>query len=237
MRHVVAGVAVAAGGLLLTGCGWEGDGGTTFEDHQPLGQEITEVRFSNDSGTVKITVGDEPEVRRTVSYGDEKPGRTHRVAGGALLLEACPVRDCKVDYEVVVPAGAEVSGRVDSGTVELAGVASANVAAESGTVEVRDVAGEVNVTVQSGTVDLTGIGGAVVAQAESGNVTVALTSARNVSARTESGDIEVTVPDGNYHVRTATENGEVHNELGDGGAGPELDLQAENGDITIRRAA
>lgn len=232
-RRVVAGIMAGAAGLLLAGCGW---GTTTFDDRESIDQEITEVRFANDSGDVRITVGEAVEVRRVVSYGQDKPGRTHRVDDGALVVEECPVRECSIDYELTVPAGTRVSGHVDSGRVEVVGVATANVAAESGDVTVRDVAGEVKVSVQSGRLDLAGIGGAVVAGAESGDVSVGLTAARSVSVETESGNIEVTVPSGKYHVEASSESGDLRNDLGDDPSGPPIKARAQSGDVTIRAA-
>lgn len=234
IKHVVAGVAAGAAGLALAGCGWVGT--TAFDDRETLGETVTEVRFTNDSGNVTISVGDTVEVKREGRYGDEEPGRTYRVENGALVVEACPVRNCTIDYELTVPAGTKVSGHVDSGNVEVAGVATANVEAESGDVTVRDVEGEVNASVQSGSVDLTGIGGAVVAGAESGDVRVTLAAARSVSAETQSGNIEVTVPSGKYHVTASTESGSLTNDLDDDPSGLPIEASAQSGDVTIRAA-
>ncbi|MGB3441812.1 MAG: DUF4097 family beta strand repeat-containing protein [Actinophytocola sp.] len=233
-KRVVAGIAVGVAGLFLAGCGWVGT--STFDDHETLGQKITEVRFSNDSGNVSVDVGDTVEVRRTVRHGDDKPGKTYRVEDGALLVDACPVRECTIDYELTVPAGTKVSGHVDSGSIEVAGVATANVAAESGDITVRDVAGEVNASVQSGSIDLGDIGGAVVAGAESGDVKVGLATAGSVSVETESGNIEVTVPSGKYHVTASTESGSMENDLDNDPSGLPIEASAQSGDVTIRAA-
>jgi hypothetical protein len=236
IKHVVTGVMVVTGGLLLSGCDWGDIDATTVNDQETLDRSISEVRFANDSGDVKITVGDHLEVRRRVGYHDTKPGKTYRVDGDALVLEECEERDCWVDYDVTVPEGTKVSGHVDSAKVELVGVASANVEAESGDVTVRDVAGEVNATAESGNVDLSGIGGAVVAGAESGNVTVHLESAANVIASASSGNVEVVVPSGKYQVKASADSGDVTNDLGNSTSGPTLDLRTDSGNVTIRSA-
>jgi DUF4097 and DUF4098 domain-containing protein YvlB len=98
------------------------------------------------------------------------------------------------------------------------------------------VAGEVNASTQSGNLDLSGIGGAVVAGAESGNVSVGLVTARSVSVETQSGNIEVTVPDGKYHVTASTESGSVDNDLGDDPSGLPIEASVQSGDVTIRAA-
>lgn len=235
IKRVMAGVTVVAGGLLLlSACDWDFDD-TQFSDNESLSQPVSEVRFANDSGDVKITVGDTFEVRRTVGYRDTKPGKTYRMDGDALVLEECPERDCWVSYDVTVPEGTKVSGHLDSGDVELVGVASVNVAAESGNVTVRDVAGEVNATTQSGNVELSEIGGAVVAGAQSGNVSVGLNESQSVTASTESGNVDVTVPKASYQVDIRTDSGEnITNDLGDDTTGPKINLSAESGNVTLR---
>lgn len=230
IKHVV-GITVGAAGLLMAGCGWAGT--STFDDQETIDETITEVRFTNDSGDVKIEAGDTTEVRRAVRHGEDKPGRTYRVDDGVLILEPCPVRNCKIDYELTVPADVKVNGHVDSGHVEVAGVETVNVEAESGDLTVRDVAGQVNAAVQSGQIDLTGIGGAVVAGAESGNVTVNLVAPKSVSVQTQSGNVEVTVPSGKYHVTTSVESGSVDNELDDDPSGLPIEVSAESGNVTI----
>jgi DUF4097 and DUF4098 domain-containing protein YvlB len=232
IKHVVLGVTVAAGGLLLTACDWDGFASEQFSDQETISRPVSEVRFTNDSGNVKITVGDKVEVRRIVHYRDTKPGKTYRVDGDALVLQACEERDCGVDYEVTVPEGTKVSGHADSGDVELAGVASANVQADSGNVAIHDVDGDVNASAESGNVELTGIGGAVVADADSGNVDITLSAAGNVTASASSGNVDVVVPDASYRVRTQGDH--VTDEVGDDGTGPTIDLRTDSGNITLR---
>ena len=235
IKHVVAGVTIVAGGLLLTACDWDEFADNKFSDQESLTQQVSEVRFSNDSGDVKITVGDTLEVRRTVGYGEDKPGKTYRVDGDALVLEECRQRNCWVSYDVTVPEGTKVSGHVDSGSVEVAGVASANVAVESGDVTVRDVAGQVNASAQSGNVELSGIGGVVVAGAESGDVSVRVTEAVAVTATTSSGNIDVAVPDDEYQVDIETANmDDIVNDLGDDESGPKISLRADSGSVTLK---
>jgi DUF4097 and DUF4098 domain-containing protein YvlB len=233
IKHVLAGVTVVAGGLLLSACDWD-VAGERFSDVETLSQSVSEVRFSNDSGDVKVTVGDTFEVRRTVGYRDAKPGKTYRMDGDALVLETCTERDCWVSYEVTVPESVKVSGKLESGSIEVVGATSANVSAESGDVTVRDVAGEVNATTQSGSVSLSGIGGAVVAGAQSGDVSVAMVSAKKVTASTSSGNVDVTVPDASYRVHIQAD--EQTNELGDDGTGPSIDLRTDSGDVSLRAA-
>lgn len=235
IKQVVAGVTIVASGLLLTACDWNDFAKNKFSDEESLSQSVTEVRFTNDSGDVKITQGATLEVRRTVGYRDTKPGKTYRVNGDALVLEPCAERDCWVSYDITVPDGTKVSGHVDSGNVEIAGVDSVNVEAESGDLTVRDVAGAVNASAQSGNVDLSNVKGAVVAEAQSGNVTVGVTESVAVTATTSSGNIDVTVPDAKYQVDIQTDHMEnITNDLGDDDSGPKISLRADSGNVTLK---
>ncbi|HEX6356727.1 DUF4097 family beta strand repeat-containing protein, partial [Actinophytocola sp.] len=133
---------------------------------------------------------------------------------------------------VIVPQAVTVSGHLDSGSVEVIGAKSANVAAESGDVTVRDVDGEVNASTQSGNVDLSDIGGAVVAGAQSGDVTVAMAAAENVTASTSSGNVDVRVPNASYQVDIQADD--QTNEVGDDGTGPAIELRTDSGNVTLR---
>jgi DUF4097 and DUF4098 domain-containing protein YvlB len=179
-------VITALGVLGLTSCGWTRN---TAEDETAIGQTITSVRVTNDSGNVNIKTGDQTKVHRKIHYNDDKPGSTHRVEGAALIVEACNVRDCSIDYDIVVPAGTKVTSAVDSGNTEITGVASANVKASSGGVTVRGVAGAVNVDSDAGSVQVSDIGAAVKVNAQSGRVTLDNVRAA-ASVQADSGTIE-----------------------------------------------
>jgi hypothetical protein len=225
---VVAVTAIGVAGLgVLGACGWD-MGGKAYSDSNGVGQEFGRVRFANDSGNVTIRTGDSVTVRREVHYTDEKPGEdTFRVHRGVLELDGCPTRGCWIDYDVTVPAGTTVSGAADSGTVDLTGVAEANVRASSGDVRVKDVAGAVNVEADSGTVELSGIGGTVVAKAESGNVSA--TDVRGgVTLRASSGDVEARGIGGAAQVDSSS--GSVVVELT---AARDVRVRAESGSVEV----
>jgi DUF4097 and DUF4098 domain-containing protein YvlB len=234
--RVAAAAATGIIGLgLLVGCGdWNTD---SYSDADGVGQSFSSVRFTNDSGDVTIRTGDKAEVRRTVHYRDDKPGDTFRVKDGVLELDSCDKHNCRIDYEVTVPAGTRVSGELDSGTVDISGVAEANVRASSGEVNVKDVAGAVNIEADSGSMTLEKIGGPVVAKADSGNVEVELANAADVRVGADSGNIDVTVPDGSYKVSTSTDSGNVDSDIDDDPAGEHvIDLHADSGNVRVSAA-
>ncbi|MCT2586044.1 DUF4097 domain-containing protein [Actinophytocola gossypii] len=235
--RVVAGGAVVLAGLgVLSACGWD----ITKEkatDETGITGDVTSVLFDNDAGNVTITTGDAPTVKRVIHYEDEQPDTTHRVENGVLTLAPCPVEDCWIDYEVVVPEGVTVDGSLDSGNAEVTGVDEANVQASSGNVTVRDVTGPVNVEASSGNVELDGIGGTAQVRVNSGNATVALTDPADVRVDADSGDIDVAVPDGTYQVTANADSGEVTSDVtSDDTAEHELHLRADSGDVTVHRA-
>jgi hypothetical protein len=246
--------AVGAGLLLLSACEWT-MARNTDSDESAVGERITSVRLANDAGDVTIRVGDTTMVRRTVHYDRDRPGGTHRVDKDVLVIDACPVRDCWIDYDVTVPAGTTVQGAVESGRLDVDGVASVNLKASSGNVTVRHVTGPVNVDSSSGNVEVSDVGGAtaikaqsgnvsvddaraaVALQAESGQITARLSSPQNVRVQAASGNVEVTVPSGKYRVTTAADSGHVDSDVtDDASATHQLDLRTESGNITVRNA-
>jgi len=270
--RVVAATAIGTVGLgVLGACGWGMN--ERYTDSADIGERFTSVRFANDAGNVTIRAGESPSVQREVHYDNDKPGEdTFRVDDGVLELDPCPVRQCRIDYEVVVPAGTTVSGELDAGAIDISGVEEVNVRASAGEVTVRDVAGAVNVEASSGKVTLADIGGEVVAKVESGeltadkvrggailkassgnveahgiqgpaqvesssgNVVVELTTADDVRVEADSGNVDVTVPQGAYQVRTSADSGDVDGDLTDDPAGAHrLDLRADSGNITVTR--
>lgn len=221
-RLVVVAVALGAG-LALTACGWEI---TTeqFTDDTRIEQRVTSVRVANDSGGVTIRTGDQTSVHRTVHHDDARPEATHRVEGDALVLDRCPVRRCWIDYEVTVPAGTKVLGQIDSGSVELDGVASVNIRSSSGRVAVRNVPGTVTVEAESGPVNVSDVGDAVTVRASSGsvrvdNVRAALTvhaDSGTIHARGIGGAADVESASGTVNVQlTSVQNVRAHADSGE----------------------
>ncbi|MBC6449076.1 DUF4097 family beta strand repeat-containing protein [Actinokineospora xionganensis] len=240
-----------AGAVLLSGaCGMVTE---QFADNEAVGQTIRSVLVANDSGAVKIRTGGTTRVHRQVHHNADRPGATHRVDGDVLILQSCPVRNCWVDYDVVVPEGVTVSGKIDSGDVEVEGAGSVNLSAGSGDVTVRKVAGKVTVAADSGRVDLVdigdnvsvevssgsvkavGLGGSADIAASSGSVEVALVEVGDVRARANSGSVQVVVPRGRYRVNAVVDSGDLDNAIGsDVAAANAVDVAADSGDVSIR---
>lgn len=257
MRPFVVATAAlgSAGVLLLTGCSIGWDGRNTATDDNTVEQAFSAVRIAGDQGSIKIRTGSKSTVHRTIRYDKNKPGTTHRVEGSTLVVEACRERNCRIDYELTVPPGTRVDGSIDSGSIDVDGASTVNVKMDSGSTTVRHVSGKVNVDSSSGSVDVADVGDTVVVRADSGRVKVAdvrapvtvevesgivnvgIATPQDVRVRADSGNISVSVPQGQYRVRTQTDSGQIDNNIGDQPSGThQLDLHTDSGNITVSYA-
>ncbi|WP_206784406.1 DUF4097 family beta strand repeat-containing protein [Amycolatopsis sp. MtRt-6] len=251
---------LAVGGIVLIGVGlatalgwgW----GSDFAHTDTVSQTIRSVKLEGDSGSVKIRTGSGPStVREEVNYRwrNKPDGPFYRVEGDQLVLGACG-RNCEVDFEVVVPQGVPVTGNLDSGGLDIAGVSSVDVHADSGHARVEDVSGAVKLRLDSGAITLRNVG-AVQLQSESGSVTgddvrgpvdvtsssgsveFRLTQSNDVKVHADSGSVELTVPGGPYRVEGNSDSG--RRDIGvqtDGTAPHVLNLTTDSGSVTVRAA-
>ena len=217
--------ALVAGLILLAACSWNGS--NTATDDTTVDQSFTSVRIANDSGSVKIRIGSTATVHRTIHYDKNRPGTTYRVENSVLVVDSCPERRCSIDYELAVPAGTRVDGKVDSGNVEVDGVAAVNLEIDSGSTTVRHVSGKVNLDSASGRVDVSDVSDAVAVRSESGRVTVANVRAA-VTVQADSGAIEARSIDGAADLKTQSGHVTV------GLANPQnVRVQADSGNVTV----
>jgi DUF4097 and DUF4098 domain-containing protein YvlB len=154
----------------LSACNGFRAASSSFTDDEAVTRPVGSVRIENGSGEVKIRVGGQPNLHRKVYYVNDKPEKTHHYEGDVLVLDDCRKKNCSVDYDVVLPAGAKVIGEVGSGAIEVIGMSEVGVRAGSGDIVVRDVPGPVTVNVSSGTAELSGIGQNAVVEAQSGDI-------------------------------------------------------------------
>jgi hypothetical protein len=245
-------VLISVGLATAFGWGW----GSDFQNTRTVSQTIRSVKLEGDSGSVKIRTGTGPStVHEKINYHwRSKPGEEFfRVDGDQLVLTDCG-NNCSVDFEVVVPAGVPVSGRLDSGGLDVAGVSSVDIQADSGHARVEDVSGLVKLRLESGGIDLsdvgevqlhadsgsikgTGVRGPVDVTSSSGSVDFSLTQANNVKIKADSGSVDVEVPGGPYRVVGDSDSG--HRDIDvptDGSAPHTLDLTTESGSVTVRAA-
>jgi hypothetical protein len=181
---LAAASTVAAGGAFVASGFGTGFGLTPYSDtvalEQPLGPGATfSVANPNGRTTIRAASGDTVRVEATrhFSVAGQPPEVKLVPDGQALRLELGELgrgpfgSHNRVDFDILVPASANVDARASSGNLEIDGV-SASVHAEA----------------SSGSLKLTNIGGAADVQASSGSVTLE-NVAGEVSATTSSGDL------------------------------------------------
>lgn len=211
-------------------------------------EAVTRVEISLDRGRVELTGAPSPGA--TVERSDRSlvvgmPGGTTRAGDGVLRVTGvCPgglVLRCRTMVRAGVPATAELNVGAGEAAVSISGMASSvRVTTSGGDVSARDVAGGViAVTTGSGDVDAQGLAAPqVIVESGGGEVTVALTAVpRSVRIVTASGDVELSVPGGEYRIEAQTAIGVLTSDIPSTPGSPRtITIQAELGDITIRRA-
>lgn len=135
--RAIAGLAfIGAGVGIAAGWWWP----STAEADVEVAGTVRAVQIDNDSGNMSIRAADveRTEIHQRFEYTWSKPEADdgYQMDGDTLVLDGCGW-NCEVDYEVVVPRGTAVTGDADAGNIELDGVASADVRADSGDVVVR----------------------------------------------------------------------------------------------------
>jgi len=121
----------------------------TYNDTEKA--KITDIVLSGGSGDVKITTAavDETTIQRIIRR-TTNPGGSYKLSGSTLSIDTSCGLNCSVSYEIQTPPGVKVRGNLDSGDVQLAGVADTTVQVSSGDVMVTDATGPVKVETTSG---------------------------------------------------------------------------------------
>ncbi|MFE9652551.1 DUF4097 domain-containing protein [Micromonospora sp. NPDC006431] len=253
--HRTVAAAAAASLILLCGCDTISFRRLDYDNTEAV--KITRITVEPGSGDVTVrAAGSAPQVRikRVVRYQGGQPDTRYEINGDELVLRTeCGPR-CSVSWEISAPEGVAVRGETGSGDVELSRVGAVEFTLGSGNVSVRGATGDVRAETGSGNIDVIDAAGAVRLRAASGDITAqrlaagvdAETSSGNVTAElaqpasarvhAASGDVELTVPDGRYRVRTSTGSGD--RDLGvvdDPGAALLLDASTGSGNVTITR--
>jgi hypothetical protein len=153
-------------------------------------------------------------------------------------VSAVSVRVGSGDVKVHHVSGS-VSAETGSGNLEVGDV-QGSVAARtgSGDVKLTDLTGNLVAETSSGNLDGSGLRGRAVARTTSGDVTLRLAEAEDVTAKTDSGELRLTVPAGaRFRIEATTGSGDKHLDVpNDTGADHHLDLRTGSGDVTVRAA-
>ncbi|MGZ0150120.1 DUF4097 family beta strand repeat-containing protein [Kribbella sp. WER1] len=242
---------VAAAGLAF----WQfGDRGS--DDTHKIDDKITSVELAAGHSDITIKVSDDSQttVREKRKYWFFKHGNAYSVHDGVLKLDGKCGWQCSADYEITVPRGTKVTGESGSGDVQLTGVGGVDAKATSGSLELRDIDGDVNLDATSGDVSVHGLngkldvkansgdiegkdlkGGPVDVETTSGDIELTLAEANDVHAKDTSGDVQITAPGTDYKVSTDTGHGDIENKLGNTDNGSHsVSVSTTSGDIELR---
>jgi hypothetical protein len=134
---------------------------------------VDRIVVKSDSGHVRVTTGggNGVTIHRVVHYQSGHPRPGQQLSGGTLTFtRGC--RNCDVDYDLTVPASVNVSATIDSGSVNIAGVANVTARADSGSLTIRQVTGNVTADSDSATTTIEHVKGAVTSHTDSGKQTI-----------------------------------------------------------------
>ncbi|MFD0822752.1 DUF4097 family beta strand repeat-containing protein [Micromonospora zhanjiangensis] len=221
--------------------------------------KITKITVRPGSGDVVIRTADAQtvQIKRLVRYrGAEPDGTNYRIDGTDLVVDTDCGRQCGVSYDIVAPRGVSVSGENGSGEINVAEVDGVDVKVGSGGITVRGATGPVRAETGSGDVsisdarqtvsavagsgDVTGRGlggGEVTVRTGSGEINLSLDRAGPVRAEASSGTVNLTVPPGTYRVRAVADSGERQVRVTEDPASTVLlDVHSGSGDVTITQS-
>src|SRR4051812_32143858 len=236
---------IAATATTLSGCAGVIGAKMTYDDTEKA--KITDIVLSGGSGDVTITTAavDQTTIKRVIRR-TTNPGESYHLTGTTLSLDTSCGAGCSVSYQIQTPPGVNVRGELRSGDIQLNGVGTTDVrvssgnvvidnatgpvraAATSGDIQVLHARSTVNVQATSGDIRTIDPGGAVDARATSGDVQIHLATPNSVTVAVTSGDINLSVPPGAYHVITRSHSGDrgLHNLVDDPSAKNVLDVKA-----------
>ncbi|MPY79195.1 MAG: DUF4097 family beta strand repeat protein [Actinophytocola sp.] len=231
--RAIAGVAfLGIAAMIATGWWWP----STATADDEITEPVRFVEIDNDSGNVSVRADDveTTTVHQRFRYHWNEPDTAFTVEDGTLELNGCGWQ-CDIDYEVVVPLGATVSGTANSGNIELDGVSGVDVSADSGHVTLSGVDGPIKADADSGNISGEDVSGPIEVQADSGNIELTLAEPGDITARADSGTIELVLPDVAYQVSSQVDSGSEEIDVRTDPDSPYvLDLDADSGSIEVR---
>jgi DUF4097 and DUF4098 domain-containing protein YvlB len=247
---------IAATATTLTGCAGVIGAKMTYNDTEKA--KITDIVLSGGSGDVRITTAAVTEttiqrvIRRTTN-----PGASYQLNGSTLNLDTSCGLNCSVSYQIQTPPGVKVRGNLDSGDIQLVGIADTDVQVSSGDMLITDATGPVkaratsgdiqvlrshgtvNAVATSGDIRAIDAAGAVTVKATSGDVEVHLSTPNSITADVTSGDIDISVPQGSYNIIDRVKSGDasMNGLTSDPSSKNVLDLKASSGDVNVDTTA
>jgi Putative adhesin len=199
-----------------------------FDAHASY-EGVRSVTIDKSGGDVELTAapaGSPVRVTEHVTRSFSEPTRrAERTTGGGLRLSvSCGFQaadQCRVDYEISVPAGTRVNVSTSGDDIVAEGVraASLSLSSSGGDVTARGIrAEEVSLESSGGSVSL-----------------AAVTAPRSLSATSSGGDVHLAVPDVSYALDVASSGGSVDDRAvhRDPDSPRRINAESSGGDVVI----
>ena len=240
---VVVVAALAVGTLLVVSTFFKRE----HTETKTFSGTVTAVRVSADVGDVRVRTSEAGEPARATAHitkAFQDPRWSADLTGGTLEVSGdCDddgiFFDCEVDLTVTLPAGVPVTIQSDTGDLTVTGAfADVDARTSTGDVTVQGAAGQVRIETDTGDVkSLSTVAQVVDADTDTGDVRLSFDNPPDrVSARTNTGDVRVVVPDDGtvYDVDTDTSTGDTTVEVVNvPDASRTITAQTDTGDVRV----
>jgi DUF4097 and DUF4098 domain-containing protein YvlB len=227
----------------LSVAGWLGH--RTETQRQVYRQTTDAISVELGTGDITVIAGaaDVVEVTRHLRWSYEKPEIDERWDGQTLSVTVDCHHfwigpGCGVDYTLAVPEGVTVAARTSTGDITVRAIlGELNLTTSTGDIAISGAVAPLVLHTSTGDVTVTAaISPQIDASSSTGDITLRLaTGPRALTTRTSTGDIRITVPDGEaYRVHTDTSTGDVRVAVRqDGSASGSITAETSTGDIDI----
>ncbi|MEU8524711.1 MULTISPECIES: DUF4097 family beta strand repeat-containing protein [Streptomyces] len=248
IRTFLATGGVVIGALGVTGCGSADVGGAPVErkNFAFSGDALT---VDSDNSDLEIVPGDVTDIRVTRQvdgwvFLGEGPNPTWRMEGSKLVLRVecdAVASNCGARHTVTVPRGVAVTVEDQNGDMTLDGFATPlTVRSENGDVRIRNQGGPLDLGSENGDVHLeSGTLKTLVARTENGDVAITLRAVpEKVEVSSDNGDVDLRLPRGSsYDVAGSSNNGDLSIDVpNDKASTHQVSARSENGDVAVRAA-
>ena len=211
---------------------------------------VSAVRVTEDVGDVKLrTVQSGGPVRASARITDsfQDASWSANLESGTLVVDGTCTQvgislffNCSVDLTIDVPAGVPVEVESDTGDLTVIGAFSAvDLTTSTGDVTVQQTTGPVRIRSNTGDVRASGTRSlSFDTDTDTGDVRLSFdVQPQQVSARTNTGDVRVLVPEDTtpYDIDTDTDTGDVSVDVTNVAGSPHrITARTDTGDVTVR---
>ncbi|MFE2164545.1 DUF4097 family beta strand repeat-containing protein [Streptomyces sp. NPDC059447] len=220
-------LAAATASALLTGCTANATETRTEQRSYELSDQIRALDVTNAGGDIEVTAapaGSKVKVTEIVRFRRTAPATSHSVTSGTLRLTAAGCRETGL-------SGCGVHLRI-----EAPQDVSVRLDSTGGDITVRRLAAATSAKTGGGAISIEdSTAEDVVAHTDGGDITARLTAApKRISATTDGGDVSIRVPAGPYALDVASATGSRNVSVEDAASSPhKLQVHSKGGDVRV----